>query len=129
MSACRHHAGKYSSLGWAGLGWDGDREQTNPFVAVILAPCFEALNQLQTFVTGSNHGYCVTGRGLRIRQSMGWTKVCGTAQSGIRVQKGDARARMLPDNLDHLGVGWRKQGSYETAWVCVHTRMDCQTSN
>ena len=24
---------------------------------------------------------------------------------------------MLPANLDHLRVGWRKQGSYETAWV------------
>ena len=31
--------------------------------------------------------------------------------------KGNARARMLLENLDHLRVGWRKQGSYETAWV------------
>ena len=48
---------------------------------------------------------------------MGWTKVCGTAQSGIWVLKGDARARMLPDNLDHLRVGWMTRRTYETAWV------------
>ena len=45
------------------------------------------------------------GRGLGIRQSMGWTKVCETAQSGIWVLKGVARACMLPVNLDHLWVG------------------------
>ena len=59
------------------------------------------------------------GRGLDIRQSMGWTKVCGTAQSGIWVLKGNARARMLPDNLDHLRVRWRPQGSHETACDCL----------
>ena len=57
------------------------------------------------------------GRGLDIRQSMGWTKVCETTRSGIWVLKGNARARMLPANLDHHRVGWMKQGSYETAWV------------
>ena len=57
------------------------------------------------------------GCGLGIRQSMGWTKVCETAQSGIWVLKGDARARMLPANLDHLGVERIKQGTYKTAWV------------
>ena len=57
------------------------------------------------------------GRGLDIRQSMGWTKVCDTAESGIWVLKGFARARVHPDNLDHLRVGWRPRGSYETAWV------------
>ena len=31
--------------------------------------------------------------------------------------KGNARARMSPSNLDHLRVEWRKQGTYETAWV------------
>ena len=31
------------------------------------------------------------GHGLDIRQSMGWTKVCGTTQSGIWVLKGNAR--------------------------------------
>ena len=36
------------------------------------------------------------GHGLDIRQSMGWTKVCQTARSGIWVMKGNARARMLP---------------------------------
>ena len=53
------------------------------------------------------------GYGLDIRQSMGWTKVCGTTRSGIWVLKGNARACMFPAHL----VGWRKQGSYETAWV------------
>ena len=57
------------------------------------------------------------GYGLDIRQSMGWTKVCGTARSGIWVLKGNASARMFPANLDHLRVGWRKQGTYKTAWV------------
>ena len=42
------------------------------------------------------------GDGLDIRQSMGWTKVCGTTQSGIWVLKGNARTRMLPENLDYL---------------------------
>ena len=57
------------------------------------------------------------GCGLDIRQSMGWTKVCGTARSGIWVLKGNARTRMLPENLDHLRVRWISRGSYETAWV------------
>ena len=48
---------------------------------------------------------------------MGWTKVCQTARSGIWVLKGNARARILPYNLDHFRVGWRPRGSYETAWV------------
>ena len=43
--------------------------------------------------------------------------MCDTARSGIWVLKGNASARMLPANLDHLRVGWRKQGSYKTAWV------------
>ena len=57
------------------------------------------------------------GRGLGIRQSKGWTKVCETARSGIWVLKGDARARKLPANLDHLRMEWMKQGTYKTAWV------------
>ena len=57
------------------------------------------------------------GRGLGIRQSMGWTKVCNTARSGIWVLKGNARTCMLPENLHHLRVGWISRGSYETAWV------------
>ena len=57
------------------------------------------------------------GRGLGIRQSMGWMKVCSTARSGIWVLKGGARACMLPANLDHLRVGWRPRGSYKTARV------------
>ena len=57
------------------------------------------------------------GRGLDIRQSMGWTKVCSTTRSGIWVLKGNARARMLPENLDHLRVRWISRGTCETAWV------------
>ena len=57
------------------------------------------------------------GPGKRIRQLMGWPKVCGTARSGIWVLKGNARTRMLPANLDRLRVEWRPQVSYETAWV------------
>ena len=57
------------------------------------------------------------GRGLDIRQSMGWTKVCETTRLGIWVLKGNARARMLPENLDHLRVRWISRGTYETAWV------------
>ena len=72
-------------------------------------------------VTPSLHpevpGIQLPGRGLGIRQSMGWTKVCETARSGIWVLKGNARTRMLPAILDHLRVEWRKQGTYETAWV------------
>ena len=45
------------------------------------------------------------GPGKRIRQLMGWTKVCGTTQSGIWVLKGNARTCMFPANLDHLRVG------------------------
>ena len=51
------------------------------------------------------------GRGLDIRQSMGWTKVCETARSGIWVLKGNARTRMLPENLDHLPVRWIFSGN------------------
>ena len=56
----------------------------------------------------------VPGRGLGM---MGRRKVSGTARSGICVLKGVASARMLPANLDHVSVQWKKQGSYETAWV------------
>ena len=38
-------------------------------------------------------------------------------QSGIWVLKGNTRTCMFLANLDHLRVGWRKLGSYETAWV------------
>ena len=36
------------------------------------------------------------GPGKRIRQLMGWTKVCGTTQSGIWVLKGNARTWYVP---------------------------------
>ena len=32
--------------------------------------------------------------------------MCSTARSGIWARKGNARARMLPENIDHLRVGW-----------------------
>ena len=57
------------------------------------------------------------GYGLDIRQSMGWTKVCGTTPSGIWVLKGNARTSMFPANLDHLRVKWISRGTCETAWV------------
>ena len=72
------------------------------------------------------------GRGLGIRQSMGWTKVCQTARSGIWVLKGNARARMLPAILDHLRVEGTTRATYETAClrqgttVFVHTSMDVE---
>ena len=66
------------------------------------------------------------GYGLDIRQSMGWTKVCGTTQSGIWVLKGNSRTCMVPANLDYLRVEWIKQGTYETAWVTP--RHDCLCS-
>ena len=63
---------------------------------------------------------------------MRWSKVRGTVESGIWVRKGDARDRMLPANLEHLSVEWRKRGSYDTVWVtpghdCLfHTLMDVE---
>ena len=66
------------------------------------------------------------GHRLDIRQSTGWTKVCGTAQSGIWVLKGNARTCMFPANLDHLRVEWTKRCTYKTAWITpVH---DCVCS-
>ena len=44
------------------------------------------------------------GRGLGTRQSMGGRTVCVPARSGIWVLEGDSRGRMLPANLDRLGV-------------------------
>ena len=61
------------------------------------------------------------GRGVDIRQSIDWERVCDTAQSGIWVLQGDARARKLPANLDHLRVRW----SHGTT-VCVRVRMDME---
>ena len=73
------------------------------------------------------------GYGLDIRQSMGWTKVCGTTRSGIWVLKGNARTRMLPENLDrlrvedgHLGEHTRPPGLRQGTTVCVHTSMDME---
>ena len=65
------------------------------------------------------------GRGVDIRQSKGWERVCGTARSGIWVLKGDARGRKLPANLDHLSVQWRKWRSYDTAWVTPNHDVLC----
>ena len=73
------------------------------------------------------------GPGKGIRQAMGWKRVRGTAQSKIWVLKGNARARMLPTNLDLLRVEWRKRGSYESAWLtpgpdclCSYANMDME---
>ena len=57
------------------------------------------------------------GRGLGLRQQLGWKKVCGTAQSGIWVLKGESRGYALPFTLDHLGVAWMEKRTYSTAWV------------
>ena len=68
------------------------------------------------------------GRGLGLRQSMGWRKVCGTAGSGIWVLKGDSRGRMPPANLDHqvCNGGSRdhttRPGSRQGTTVCVPSR-------
>ena len=35
----------------------------------------------------------------------------------VWVLKGNASARMLPANLDHLRVEWMKRGAYQTTWV------------
>ena len=69
------------------------------------------------------------GHGLDIRQSMGWTKVCGTAQSGIWVLKGNARTCMFPANLDYLQVDWMKRAyiqdclAYAMARLCVFMQV------
>ena len=55
------------------------------------------------------------GRGLCIRQSTGWRKVCGTAASGVL--KGDPGGRRLPANHDHPSVQWWKRRTFDTAWV------------
>ena len=55
----------------------------------------------------------VYGGRLQVR----FPEVCGTTRSRIWVRKGSARTRMLPENLDHLRVGWISRGTYETAWV------------
>ena len=69
------------------------------------------------------------GYGLDIRQPMGWTKVCGTARSGIWVLKGNARTCMFPANLDHLRVEWMKRGAYKTAWVTPGHDCLCSYKN
>ena len=79
------------------------------------------------------------GRGLDIRQSMGWTKVCGTAQSGTWVVKGNARTRMLPENLDYLRVGMDEAGYIQdclgyararlSVFIQVWTWSSSQTAN
>ena len=73
------------------------------------------------------------GPGERIRQLMGWTKVCGTAQSGIWVLKGNTRTCMFPANLDPPPGGMEKAGFIQDCLglrqgttVCVHTSMDME---
>ena len=74
------------------------------------------------------------GRGLGIRESMGWTKVCETARSGIWVLKGNARARMLRYLPILTTFGWngnlegrtRPCGLRQGMTVCVHTSTDME---
>ena len=54
---------------------------------------------------------------------MGWTKVCGTAQSGIWVLKGNARTCMCLANLDYLRVEWMKRGYMQDCLVCAKARL------
>ena len=54
---------------------------------------------------GSCYSNSCPAYGLDIRQSMGWTKVCGTTRSGIWVLKGNARARVLPERI-LITFGW-----------------------
>ena len=65
------------------------------------------------------------GRGEGIRQQLGWKKVCGTADSGIWVLKGESRGYALPSNLDHLGVAWMEKRTKSTAWVTPGHRCVC----
>ena len=69
------------------------------------------------------------GPGKRIRQLMGWTKVCGTTQSGIWVLKGNAC--YLPILITFgwdggSGVHTRPSGLHQGTTVCVHTSMDME---
>ena len=67
------------------------------------------------------------GRGFGIRKSMGWTKVCSTARSGIWVPKGNARTCMLPENLDHLRVGWICSGITRDRLGYARARLSVST--
>ena len=67
---------------------------------------------------------------------MGWTKVCGTARSGIWVLKGNARTCTF--SLPLLATfGWnglsrehtRLPGLRQGTTVCVHTSMDVELSD
>ena len=58
---------------------------------------------------------------------MGWTKVCGTAQSGIWVLKGDARAVSYLKILNTFGWHGGPRGTYETPWVTPE--HDCLCSH
>ena len=73
------------------------------------------------------------GPGKRIRQLMGWTKVCGTTQSGIWVLKGNARTCMFPANLAHLRVGIQDRLGYARARLSVSIQVwtwsSSQTTN
>ena len=63
---------------------------------------------------------------------MGWTKVCGTAQSGIWVLKGDARAASYLIILNNFGWNGgleelrRTPGSRQGTTVCVHICVDME---
>ena len=100
--------GKFSA-GWRCTSWKATRHRYQAGYGEVVTPSLHPEVPDTRFVS--------PGRGLDIRQSMGWTKVCSTARSGIWVLKGNARTCMLPENLEHLRMGWISRGSYETAWV------------
>ena len=57
------------------------------------------------------------GRHQFAPQSPGWTRVCGTENSGVWVLKGASKTHELPANLDEVGVVWEHRSGHETAWA------------
>ena len=41
-------------------------------------------------------------------QSLGWTRVCGTENSGVWVLEGDTRTHNLPEDVDDVGLVWER---------------------
>ena len=57
------------------------------------------------------------GRHQSAPQSLGWARVCGTDESGVWVQEGDAKTHTLPRNLVDVGIVWESGSKYETPWA------------
>ena len=89
-------------------GVSGPAEDLRPASEAQAGVNFRPAGSVRRQVAGH---FLVGNQAQVIRQSLGWTKVCGTAQSGIWVLKGNARTCMLPENLDYLRVGWRPRGA------------------